>query len=417
MEYKVYDTSALLDLSDSLVLDKQCYISTIVLSELENIKTSFSKDGEIKLRAREVIRLLRDADFLSWPDIRYEIDKLLKKYKKVLEDKADSRILLETYYVCQHLNKNDKVIFYTGDYTLYLLAKKLFINYFEIQLVSEISKKRFWDGCKIIIPTEQQWLDLSNLAKHNNIFEAKINEYCMLQNETGEIKEVCRWDGKDYVQFGYTDIKSPLFGKISPRNMEQKCYFDLLQNPEIPIVNCIGRVGSGKTFLAIANMLYLIDKGQYDKLIYVRNNFGVEGTNDPGSLPGSLDEKLRPFLGPLIDIVGSEIIVDQLIEEGKVEQVHLGYLRGKSLKNCALIVDESQNLTPSHIKMLISRMAENSKLIFAGDYSQTDSKIFRGSSNGLMRLNDRLQNNELYGQIRLKKIERSKVCQMADLLD
>ena len=125
MEYKVYDTSALLDLSDSLVLDKQCYISTTVLSELENIKTSFSKDGEIKLRAREVIRLLRDADFLSWPDIRYEIDKLLKKYKKVLEDKADSRILLEAYYVRQHLNKEDKVIFYTGDFTLYLLAKKL----------------------------------------------------------------------------------------------------------------------------------------------------------------------------------------------------------------------------------------------------------------------------------------------------
>ena len=131
MEYKVYDTSALLNLSDSLALDKQCYISTTVLSELENIKTSFSKDGEIKLRAREVIRLLRDADFLSWPDIRYEIDKLLKKYKKVLEDKADSRILLETYYVCQHLNKEDKVIFYTGDFTLYLLAKKLatFLSY------------------------------------------------------------------------------------------------------------------------------------------------------------------------------------------------------------------------------------------------------------------------------------------------
>lgn len=417
MEYKVYDTSALLNLNDSLILDKQCYISITVLSELENIKTSFSKDREIKLRAREVIRLLRDSDFFSWPDIRYEIDKLLKKYKKILEDKADSRILLETYYVYQHLNKEDKVIFYTGDFTLYLLAKKLFEDCFETQLVSETSKKRFWDGCKTIIPTEQQWLDLVNLAKHDNIFEAKINEYCMLQNEAGEIKEVCRWNGKDYVQFGYTDIKSPLFGKISPRNMEQKCYFDLLQNPEIPIVNCIGRVGSGKTFLAIANMLYLIDKGQYDKLIYVRNNFGVEGTNDPGNLPGTLDEKLRPFLGPLIDIVGSEIIVDQLIEEGKVEQVHLGYLRGKSLKNCALIADESQNLTPGHIKMLISRMAENSKLIFAGDYSQTDSKIFRGSSNGLMRLNDRLQNNELYGQIRLKKIERSKVCQMADLLD
>ena len=161
----------------------------------------------------------------------------------------------------------------------------------------------------------------------------------------------------------------------------------------------------------------MIEEGQYDKLIYVRNNFGVENTKDPGALPGDLEEKLRPFLGPLIDIVGDDIVVDQLIEEEKVEQVHLGYLRGRSLKNCVVLVDESQNLTPSHIKMLISRMAENSKLIFCGDYSQADSKIFRNKSNGLLRMNERLQGKPLYGQIRLNKIERSEVCQMADLLD
>ena len=161
----------------------------------------------------------------------------------------------------------------------------------------------------------------------------------------------------------------------------------------------------------------MIEDGQYDKLIYVRNNFGVENTKDPGALPGDLEEKLRPFLGPLIDIVGDDMMVDQLIDEGKVEQVHLGYLRGRSLKNCVVLVDESQNLTPSHVKMLISRMAENSKLIFCGDYSQADSKIFRNQSNGILKMNERLQGKKLYGQIRLNKIERSEVCQMADLLD
>lgn len=124
-----------------------------------------------------------------------------------------------------------------------------------------------------------------------------------------------------------------------------------------------------------------------------------------------------PFLGPLIDIVGSEEYVEQLIEEGKVEQLHLGFLRGRSLKNCFVLVDESQNLTPSHIKMLISRMAENSKLVFTGSYSQIDSKLFRGCQNGIMMMNERLQDNKLYGQIRLNKIERSEVCQLADKLD
>lgn len=419
MELKVYDTSALLDLGDSLALDDTCYISTTVISELENIKTSFNKDSDIKYKARQVMRILRNHDFKCWPNIKKEVEKLLKKYKGYLEDKADSRILLEALYVSKTVAKEGNTVkFFTGDYTLYMFAKNMFSSEFTTELVSEITQKRFWDGFVHLTPTEQQWSDLYNLGIHDNIFNLKTNEYAILHDaQTNEVNGICRWDGENYVQLGYTDIKSPLFDKISPRNIEQKCYFDLLQNPEIPIVNCIGRVGSGKTFLAIANMLYLVDKGQYDKIIYVRNNFGVEDTRDPGSLPGSLEEKLRPFLGPLIDIVGSDIIVDSLIEEGKVEQLHLGYLRGKSVKNAAIITDESQNLTPSHVKMLISRMAENSKLIFCGDYSQIDSKIFRNQSNGLLKMDERLRGNKLYGQIRLNKIERSKVCQLADLLD
>lgn len=419
MELKVYDTSALLDLSDDLALDKNCYISTIVIGELENIKTSFNKDNDIKYKARQVTRILRNSKFQCRADLKKEVEKLLKKYNKYLEDKADSRILLEALYLSQEAKKqHNTVIFLTGDYTLYLLATTLFSSNFSTQLISEITKKRFWDGFQEIVPTEQQWSNLYNLGIHDNIFNLKTNEYAILKDgPTQEVKGICRWDGEDYVQLGYTDIKTTLFDKISPRNIEQKCYFDLLQNPEIPIVNCIGRVGSGKTFLAVANMLYLIEKGQYDKLIYVRNNFGVESTNDPGALPGTLQEKLKPYLGPLVDIVGSEFMVDTLIEEGKIEQLHLGFLRGKSIKNAAVLVDESQNLTPGHIKMLISRMAENSKLIFAGDYSQIDSKLFRNQANGLLKMNERLVGNKLYGQIRLNKIERSTVCQMADLLD
>ena len=415
MEYKVYDTSALLNLSDSLSLDESCYISTVVIGELENIKTAYSKGREVKMQARCVVRALQKMPFTCHLDCKKDVEKLLKKYENTLEDKADSRILLEAVVLAKE-NKT-KVMFYTGDLTLYLLAKNLFPGYLTAELVTEINKKRFWDGYKTLELTDQQWLDLSNLSIHENFLGLKINEYGFLKDSTGEIKSICRWDGEDYVQLGYIPIKTELFGRIEPRNIEQKCYFDLLQNPNIPIVNCIGRVGTGKTFLAIANMLYLIEKGQYDKLIYIRNNFGVADTKDPGALPGDLQTKLKVFLGPLIDIVGSDIIVDELMEEGKVEQLHLGYLRGKSIKNAAVLVDESQNLTPGHVKMLISRMAENSKLIFCGDYSQIDDNAFRYQSNGLLRMDDRLQNNKLYGQIRLNKIERSEICQMADLLD
>lgn len=410
---KVYDTSALLDLSDNLVLDEKCYVSTLVISELENIKTSFSKDNDIKARARQVVRVLKSSNFTSNLTLKKNIEKAMKQYSSVLPDNIDSRILIEAFLQLKFY----EVHFYTGDYTLYLFCDNLFKKHgIHPHLTGDTTKKRFWDGFVTIEPTEEEWTKLYSEDNKENFFDLRINEFAILK-EGEKVSGICRWDGENYVHLGYTPIKSSLLGHIEPRNIEQKCYFDLLQNPNIPIVNCVGRVGSGKTFLATAIALDMIDSGHYDKLIYVRNNFGVEDTKDPGALPGDLEEKLRPFLGPLIDIVGDEYIVDQLIDEGKVEQVHLGFLRGRSLKNCVVLVDESQNLTPSHIKMLISRMAENSKLIFCGDYSQADSKIFRNQSNGLLKMNERLQDNKLYGQIRLNKIERSEICQMADLLD
>lgn len=765
---RFYDTSALLSLADTIELDKDCYISSFVISELENIKTAYNKDEHTRVQARKITRLLCNTNnYITSVKYLNKAKKKLQQYvKKGLPDNNDSLILLEASIIG---GLRDTMLF-TGDITMFLFAREFF-PFLQCSLVSETSEKRFWDGIIEITPTEEEWLKLSNKDEHSNFFNLKINEFAILKNNENKVNGILRWDGENYVQLGYQDAMTLLFGKISPRNLEQKCYFDLLQNPNIPVVNCVGRVGSGKaidnealiptpngfvkmgelkvgdyvfdrlgkptkilgvypqglcdaydvyfkdgrkvccnnehlwtyysdnrgnlntktlqeiideprkdgykipvckpveyshknfsihpyvigvligsgicglkplgissengeipdkiaslipevedkairssekcsiwrfrlkepckgknghlvknlqteaflkdypalckkssfkeipeeylfgdiqqryellqglldtdgsidtipkgrirftttsaklaqqvqqlcyslglisiinkdirenkyseagacytlfifcareekhklfslsykreralslepsrpaqkndrmsitnivklpykkemtcilvenpehlflandyivthnTYVAIANALYLIERGQYDKLIYVRNNFSVENTKDPGALPGDLDAKLRPFLGPLIDIVGSEEYVDQLIEERKVEQVHLGYLRGRSLKNCFVLVDESQNLTPSHVKMLLSRMAENSKLVFCGDYSQCDSKIFRSEGNGILKMNERLADNKLYGQIRLNKIERSEVCQLADKMD
>ena len=123
---KVYDTSALLDLSDSLVLDKDCYISVLVINELENIKTSFHKDNDIKMRARQVVRLLQQEQFTTNLKVSAKIDKMVKKYASILPDNTDSRILLEACLNCKYYNE---VHFYTGDLTLYLFGKNLFSHY------------------------------------------------------------------------------------------------------------------------------------------------------------------------------------------------------------------------------------------------------------------------------------------------
>ena len=122
---RVYDTSALLDLSDNLVLDKDCYVSTLVIKELENIKTSYSKDSEVKAKARQVVRILRQSNFATNTKNAATIEKMVKKYTKLLPDNTDSRILLEAYSLS---NRKQEVHFYTGDYTLYLFGTTIFNN-------------------------------------------------------------------------------------------------------------------------------------------------------------------------------------------------------------------------------------------------------------------------------------------------
>ena len=152
---RVYDTSALLDLSDNLVLDKDCYVSTLVIKELENIKTSYSKDSEVKAKARQVVRILRQSNFATNTKNAAAIEKMVKKYTKLLPDNIDSRILLEAYSLS---NRKQEVHFYTGDYTLYLFGTTIFNNdNFTTHITGSITKKRFWDGYMIIEPTQEQW--------------------------------------------------------------------------------------------------------------------------------------------------------------------------------------------------------------------------------------------------------------------
>ena len=171
---KVYDTSALLDLSDNLVIDTDCYVSTLVINELENIKTSFNKDNDVKARARQVVRVLKQAEFISNVSNKKDIEKLMKKYSNSLPDNNDSRILLEAY---DQVHWHD-VHFYTGDFTLYMFGRLLFDGkYFKTHLTGDTTKKRFWDGFVTIEPTEEQWTKLYDQNNTENIFGLKINEY------------------------------------------------------------------------------------------------------------------------------------------------------------------------------------------------------------------------------------------------
>jgi PhoH-like ATPase len=159
-----------------------------------------------------------------------------------------------------------------------------------------------------------------------------------------------------------------------------------------------------------------INKGKYDKIVWVRNNIEVKDTTPLGALPGSEWDKLAPFVGPLADHTGGEEGLRKLIEEDKLNVVHLGYLRGRDLRNCIIMCSESENMTKEHLQLLLGRVGEGSALWLDADIKQRDKLVFEKSA-GIETMVERLKGNPLFGYVHLVKSERSAASRLADLLD
>lgn len=159
--------------------------------------------------------------------------------------------------------------------------------------------------------------------------------------------------------------------KIYPRTQHQAEYINLLQTKDM--VFCTGSAGSGKTFLAVAEALRLVLMHKKQKIIITRPV--VEAGESLGFLPGDLEQKIAPYLRPLQDAMETIVTpetVKKLMEAGIIEIAPLAYMRGRTLNNSVIILDEAQNTTSTQMKMFLTRMGENSKVFVTGDPSQVD---------------------------------------------
>ena len=190
--------------------------------------------------------------------------------------------------------------------------------------------------------------------------------------------------------------------------------FDLLQNNDIAVKILIGHPGTGKDYLMLLHALDLIQKGIMDKIIFVRNLVPFKDAPEIGYLAGDLQQKISWGLGPLSGILGEEGL-NQYIDEGIIEAVNLGFIRGCSWDKTIIYVSEGQNITGGGYKLLISRCGQGSQLWVNGDILQTDNKEFE-KNNGLLRLSNSLKNNPLAGTIKLIKTERSAVADLAKII-
>tara|TARA_Y100000310_G_scaffold30249_1_gene28777 strand:+ start:122 stop:1468 length:1347 start_codon:yes stop_codon:yes gene_type:complete len=208
--------------------------------------------------------------------------------------------------------------------------------------------------------------------------------------------------------------------KITARNKEQAFAIDLLMDPSVKIVSLVGRAGSGKTLLAIAaglqQTLGLRGENPYTRLIVSRPVQPMG--KDIGFLPGSLQEKMLPWLMPIQDnlqhlLGNNKSALEMYIESGKIEIEALTYIRGRSISNAYIIIDEAQNLTKHEIKTIITRIGEGTKIVLTGDIEQIDSAYVNETTNGLAHAVEKFKQYPVAGHVTFKRGERSEVATLA----
>jgi PhoH-like ATPase len=210
---------------------------------------------------------------------------------------------------------------------------------------------------------------------------------------------------------------------IRPRNKEQSFALDLLLDNSVRLVTLVGMAGTGKTLLALAAGLSLsVMDGSYSRLLVSRPVIPLG--RDLGYLPGDVQEKMGPWMKPIFDNLEFLLLggggrrrgvpdVESLLSGGQIEIEPLTYIRGRSLPQQYVIVDEAQNLTPHEVKTVITRCAEGTKIVLTGDPYQIDNPYVDSSTNGLSVVAERLRGEPLVGHVVLRKGERSELANLA----
>jgi PhoH-like ATPase len=254
------------------------------------------------------------------------------------------------------------------------------------------------------------------------------NQFVILRDQTNPSHSaIGRFDVRQGAVIPLIRAAEGVWG-LHPKNVEQSFALDLLLNEDIQLVSLVGKAGTGKTLLAIAAGLYkTLDEGRYQRLLVSRPIFPMG--RDVGYLPGDLEQKLNPWMQPIFDNIeflmgGGESgrrrsvarSVQELISQGMLNIEPLTYIRGRSIPNQYLIVDEAQNLTPHEIKTILTRAGENTKIVLTGDPYQIDNPYVDAASNGLAHVVERFKGEDIAGTVSLVKGERSPLAELASNL-
>ncbi len=324
MTFKCYDTCSLLEEAGSLFQTNEfkLIISSIVLEELENIKTSIHKDAAIKCSARKVLQDL-EANYGSYEIVIYNETCGERMLDDGFSLTNDAKII-----ACARsfalLHPEDEIIFVTND----LLCKHIASMYFKVEKAED--KSQDYEGYKEVYLDEEGMNEFYSNPEVN-LYNLYINQYLLIYNkETGECVDSLCWTGSEYRHLTYGNFNSRHFGDIKPikGDIYQALAADSLMNNKITLIK--GPAGSGKTYLSLGYLMHKLERNRIDKIIVFCNTVATKNSAKMGYYPGTRDEKLldSQIGNLLISKFGSRIIVEQMINEEKLVLLPLSDIRG-----------------------------------------------------------------------------------------
>ncbi len=419
----VIDTSVLL--SDPKALfkfkEQEVVIPIIVINELEKKR----HDPEIGYYARQALRHLDDLrqehERLDFPiqvgdggTLRVElnhIDQSVLPSGMQLGDN-DSRILACAFNLA---NEGLDVTVVSKDLPMRVKAASLGMSAEEYRNDNAVDSG--WTGIAEISLTGDEVNDLydTEIIKHKDVASMPINTGLIIHSERGSALGRVEAGSKIKLVHGDRDV----FG-VHGRSAEQRLAIDLLLDPEIGIISLGGRAGTGKSALALCAALEaVLERRQHKKIMVFRPLFAVGG-QELGYLPGTESEKMNPWGQAIFDTLSalvSKEVIDHVVDRGLLEVLPLTHIRGRSLHDAFVIVDEAQSLERNTLLTMLSRIGQNSRVVLTHDVAQRDN-LRVGRHDGIASVVEQLKNNKLFAHATLTRSERSAIAGLVtDLLD
>lgn len=424
----LHDPSAIYSFQDNDVI-----IPIYVIEEIDGFKRELSELGRSARQVSRNLDALRQQGTLSdgvpLPGggrlfVQFTHRKLPEEF--VAQQQIDSLILAVAVDV-RDSQPHTPTIFLTKDVNLRLRADAL-------RLLTEdwegdrVEVSEFYSGVREVLRTGAE-IDAfyTNGELPTEPGDHPSNEYVLLKDAANAshtaLAKLSATKGR-YVPVLKT-LQTGVWG-IRPRNKEQAFALDLLLDDDIKLATVVGRAGTGKTLMAIAAGLQkTMEEQVFTRLLVSRPIFPLG--RDIGYLPGSVEEKLNPWMQPIFDNVEFLMGLGQkdkkagrsymeLLDLGVIAIEPLTYIRGRSIPGSFIIVDEAQNLTPHEVKTILTRAGDGTKIVLTGDPSQIDNPYVDATNNGLIHVSNKLRGQKLVGHITLTKGERSELAELASNL-